>query len=106
MVSLHCECSSCTEFYVNFTYRNGLNGKFHYNTCNKIYLAQLCKKKKNTVIYEKNQIRHLKWVKCMVCEFYLNRNFFFFLIFWLHHMACGLLVPRPGMEPAPPALEA
>lgn len=35
-----------------------------------------------------------------------QQKIFFFLIFWLHHMACGLLVPTPGMEPAPPALEA
>ena len=26
--------------------------------------------------------------------------------FWPHHTACGILVPRPGIEPAPPALEA
>ena len=28
-----------------------------------------------------------------------------FFIFWLHHTACGVLVPQPGIEPAPPALE-
>ena len=26
-------------------------------------------------------------------------------IFWLCHIACGILVPRPGMEPRPPAVE-
>ena len=31
-------------------------------------------------------------------------NFLFHFIFW--HTACGILVPRPGIEPAPPALEA
>ena len=35
-----------------------------------------------------------------------QQNIFFFLIVWLHHMACGLSVSRPGMEPTPPALEA
>ena len=30
---------------------------------------------------------------------------FFTLIFWLHHMACRILVPQPGIKPAPPALE-
>lgn len=25
---------------------------------------------------------------------------------WLHHVACGILVPRPEMEPVSPALEA
>ena len=28
------------------------------------------------------------------------------LIFWLHHLACGILVPRPGMEATPAAGEA
>ena len=28
------------------------------------------------------------------------------LIFWLHHLACGILVPRPGMETMPAAVEA
>ena len=30
----------------------------------------------------------------------------FFLSFWPHHAACGILVPQPEMEPAPPAVEA
>ena len=25
--------------------------------------------------------------------------------FWLYHAACGILVPQPGIEPTPPALE-
>ena len=29
----------------------------------------------------------------------------FFLNFWLHPIACGTLVPQPGIEPALPALE-
>ena len=32
--------------------------------------------------------------------------FFFFLNFWLHNTACGILVPRPGIKPTCPALEA
>ena len=32
--------------------------------------------------------------------------FFFFLTFWLCLLARGILVPRPGIEPAPPAVEA
>ena len=28
----------------------------------------------------------------------------FFLFFWPHCKACGILVPRPGMELAPPAV--
>ena len=27
-------------------------------------------------------------------------------IFWLHHVACRILFPQPGIEPAPPAVEA
>ena len=39
----------------------------------------------------------------------LKLKCFFFLIlfyfFWLHHVAWGILVPWPGIEPLPPALE-
>ena len=28
------------------------------------------------------------------------------LFFWLCRTACGILVPRPGLEPEPPAVEA
>ena len=28
-----------------------------------------------------------------------NQNFFFF--FWPHHIACGILVPQPGIDPGP-----
>ena len=27
-------------------------------------------------------------------------------MFMLHHMACGILVPQPGIEPVSPALKA
>ena len=29
---------------------------------------------------------------------------FYLFIFWLHHVACGILVPQPGMEPVPPVV--
>ena len=32
--------------------------------------------------------------------------FFFFFNVWPYHTECGILVPRPGIKPAPPALEA
>ena len=35
----------------------------------------------------------------------LSVRTFLFLFFWLHHVACGILVPQPGIEPMPPALE-
>ena len=31
---------------------------------------------------------------------------FVFNFFWLYHATCGILVPRPGIEPGPPAVEA
>ena len=35
-----------------------------------------------------------------------DRNFVFFFNFWLYRVACGILVPWPGMEPASPALDS
>ena len=34
---------------------------------------------------------------------YLSQNLtvFSFVWFWLYYVACGILVPKPGMEPAP-----
>ena len=31
--------------------------------------------------------------------------FIIFLFIWLCPVACGILVPQPGIKPAPPALE-
>ena len=31
--------------------------------------------------------------------------FYFILLSWLHHEVCGILVPRPGIEPGPSAVE-
>ena len=33
-------------------------------------------------------------------------SFIYFIFFWPCPTACGILVPPPGIEPAPPALEA
>ena len=34
-------------------------------------------------------------------------NFLFYLFIYLFcHVSCGILVPRPGVQPAPPAVEA
>ena len=38
-------------------------------------------------------VRDFLWVFC-------------FLIFWLHHKACGILVQQVGIEPAAPEVEA
>ena len=32
--------------------------------------------------------------------------FFYLFFFWLHPAACGILVPRPGVDPGPPGAEA
>ena len=42
-----------------------------------------------------------------VVSFHFFFFFFkYFYLFRLHHAACGILVPRPGIEPGPPAVEA
>ena len=38
--------------------------------------------------------------------FFLLPFFFFFKLFWVCHMACGILVPRLGFEPRPTAVKA
>ena len=37
-----------------------------------------------------------------VCGWVLVRLF----LFWPHYAACKILVPQPGIEPTPPAVEA
>ena len=50
--------------------------------------------------------RHSSYFDCMnllflnMCLFYL---IFYFL--WPHRVACGILAPRPGIEPMSPAVE-
>ena len=39
----------------------------------------------------------------MVIKVYSTLSTFFF---WLHHPACGILAPQPGIEPAPSAVKA
>ena len=83
----------------------------------------------------KLELREVKWLGCpmshsmfsVVLHYNISEhlqhfdskpmNFFFFnlesfsvqnflIYFWPRHMACGILVPWLGIEPAPPALEA
>ena len=48
-------------------------------------------------------------IDCLLsgCKFsiYATNSFFGFL-FWLRHVACRILIPRPGIGPALPAVEA
>ena len=49
----------------------------------------------------------LKWKfpkGCIQCMIHVGTWYFFFF-FWLCHMACRILVPQPGTEPVPPAVE-
>ena len=43
----------------------------------------------------------------LVTIFHLLGDLFIYLFtsYWLHCTTCGILVPRPGIEPMPPALE-
>ena len=47
------------------------------------------------------------WSVCLfLCQYHTVFCFVCFGFFWLCHMACGILVPRPGIKPMPPAVEA
>ena len=48
--------------------------------------------------------RHQRTVLSMGL-FHLWLYFFNLLSFWLHHVAHGIFVPRPGIEPVPLAVE-
>ena len=39
-------------------------------------------------------------------KYFIPFFYFLFLYFWPCHEARGILVPRPGIQPAPPAQEA
>ena len=43
--------------------------------------------------------------KLLWMAFILFMFIYLFLIFWLRHAACGILVPQPGIKSRPPALE-
>ena len=51
-------------------------------------------------------MRLQKEEKLAYLEYRLSESgHFFFFLFWLHHTACGILVPWPGIEPVPHAVE-
>ena len=43
---------------------------------------------------------------CFPSFFFFSLSFFLSFLFWPHHAARGILVPQPGIEPVPPAVEA
>ena len=58
-----------------------------------------------------NLAKLISWPKSVHLSRYSETVFllyklFSFSFFWLCHAACGILVPLPGIEPAPPAVEA
>ena len=42
----------------------------------------------------------------LICSIFIFIEFELFSVFWPRGMAYRILVPRPGIEPAPPAVEA
>ena len=57
------------------------------------FIMKICEHKKNLKeLYSK--------------QLYINTTFILFFFFWPCHVACGILIPQPGMEIAPPAVEA
>ena len=46
------------------------------------------------------------WERILVHGTFFFFSFLFcFVLFWLCHVACGVLVPQPGIKPTAPALE-
>lgn len=43
---------------------------------------------------------------CYIYDHQFSSFFSIYFIFWLYHMACGILVPQPGVKPMSPILEA
>ena len=43
---------------------------------------------------------------CLPLSPLVQKYFILFIYFWLYPAACGILVPRPGIEPVAPAVEA
>ena len=44
--------------------------------------------------------------KCAIALCLKEQHIYLNFFFWLHCAGCGILVPQPGIEPPPPALEA
>ena len=52
---------------------------------------------------------HNIWILPFIKRFSLlldSGYYFLFFFFWPHCVACGILVPRPGIKPTSPAVEA
>ena len=55
-------------------------------------------------------LKAIPWLACFPSQLFLFLDayffFFCFVLFWLHHAACGILVSPQGIKPEPPAVEA
>ena len=61
-----------------------------------------CQPVSSLVPWQLNIELQLLLEKCLVHIFILLLNIFFF---WPHYMACGILLPQPGIEPVVPAVD-
>ena len=43
---------------------------------------------------------------CSLPQYTQHPHSFLFFFFWPRYVACGILVPQPGIKPVPPAVEA
>ena len=64
----------------------GISCKWNHTICGLLHLASFTQ-------------RHISEVHlcCSRCQCFIP------FFFWLHHSACRILAPRPGIEPGPPA---
>ena len=53
-----------------------------------------------------SKLEHSLFLECAFPTSLPSYHLLVFFFFWPHRVAWGLLVPRPGIEPAPPAVEA
>ena len=76
-----------------------------------LLLRYNCDIKLNHLLYCYLKISFKNFSFSYICEvmplgIIIISTLIFFFFFWPHCTACGILISRPGIEPAPPALEA
>ena len=54
--------------------------------------------------HSKNTVLIICFCICNSLLLYIQRERERGFFFWLHHVACGILVPQPGIKPMPPAV--
>ena len=103
------DCSATVYFLLYFLLRKtlfcSLNGNVLFKSGNDFYTLKI----RSAIIWQKcypspYPIRSLD-LSSVIELIYLFHYLFCFISFWLRHRVCGILVPQPGTEPAPLALE-